>query len=331
MDLNETIQNAISNLNSGQLDNEAQVKQAVILPVLRALGWDYSDPSDLKPEYPVPSGSVDYALIYRGNPLVFIEAKRLGGIGLKGEEQLFNCANHRGVPLLILTDGSRWDFYLSMAAGYPRERRFYSLELSRKANIAEHKGFFRGASWESSCISDEARQAAERRIAGRQKRGMAQQAIPGAWQALLAEPDEMPCDLIAEKVESVVGIRPETDDIWDFLKLLPRPDGGHPPPKLPKPKKPSPTGRIVEFVLGGDQHDTGNAINTLARIVTRFAEADPEFMERFAKKTVGKTKRLLSKNRSELYASNHLIVRSRKLENGRWLGTNLSTRDIRAC
>ena len=90
MDLQETIQNAISNLNSGQLDNEAQVKQAVILPVLRGLGWNDFDPRAVKAEYPVPSGSVDYALLHREDPLVFIEAKRLGGINLKGEEQLFN-------------------------------------------------------------------------------------------------------------------------------------------------------------------------------------------------------------------------------------------------
>ncbi len=51
----------------------------VILPVLRALGWDDADPEAFKPEFSVDCGLVDYALLYRGRPLVFIEAKLTGG------------------------------------------------------------------------------------------------------------------------------------------------------------------------------------------------------------------------------------------------------------
>ena len=49
------------------------------------------------------------------NPLVFIEAKRLGNVDYRAEGQLFGYAVNRGVPFLILTDGNVWDFYLSMA------------------------------------------------------------------------------------------------------------------------------------------------------------------------------------------------------------------------
>lgn len=123
MRMEELLKTAVQQLNSGLLTNEAQVKQAVVLPILRGLGWDDTNPAEFVPEFGLDEGRVDYALCQTvGNPLVFIEAKRLGSADTKGEEQLFGYASNKGVPLLILTDGNVWDFYLSMAAGVPAER-----------------------------------------------------------------------------------------------------------------------------------------------------------------------------------------------------------------
>ena len=119
------------------------MKQAVIVPILRALDWDDADPAEFVPEYSVDSGRVDYALLGpKGAPLVFVEAKGIGRVGLAGEEQLFRYAVNKGVPFLILTDGDLWDFYLSMAAGVPAERRFYRAKLTREEGVADHAGFF---------------------------------------------------------------------------------------------------------------------------------------------------------------------------------------------
>ena len=67
MGMNEILEDARGKLRSGQLANEAQVKQAVILPILRELGWDDTNPLEFIPEYPVDRqdsrGSVDYALV----------------------------------------------------------------------------------------------------------------------------------------------------------------------------------------------------------------------------------------------------------------------------
>ena len=76
-------------------------------------------------------------------------------------------------------------------------------------------------------------------------------------------------------------------------------------------------------------HETGTAINTLVKIVTMLAARDPQFMERFAKRTAGRTRRLVSRDRAKLYDNSLLIDYSKRLENGWWLGTNLASRDIR--
>jgi predicted type IV restriction endonuclease len=59
---------------------EQDTKAALIVPVLRALGWDVEDLEDVKLEYrrrPVDN-PVDYALFLLRSPRLFIEAKSLG-------------------------------------------------------------------------------------------------------------------------------------------------------------------------------------------------------------------------------------------------------------
>ena len=102
-----------------------------------------------------------------------------------GEEQLFGYASNKGVPLLILTDGDRWDFYLSMAAGVPAERRFYRLELQLEHKIQEYVEFLEDHLRKDRVISGQARRNAEQRHASNLERDRAREAIPDAWQALL--------------------------------------------------------------------------------------------------------------------------------------------------
>ena len=341
MSLEQTLKTAAGRLCSGQLDNEAQVKQAVILPVLRTLDWDDTDPEAFKPEYSVGRGMVDYALLDRSKPLIFVEAKRIGALDAGGEEQLFGYASNRGVPLLVLTDGNRWDFYLSMAEGVPSERRFYRLELQLEHKIPEYVDFLEQHLRKGRVVSGEARIVAEQRHASNRERERAHKVIPGAWQALLQEPDEMLRDLLAETVESECGTKPELDDVEVFLRNLAhtssQPKSG-PGPSVPSPDPgtlssgPSPLvrTRIVGFVLGEEHVEAGTAIGTLAELLIRFEREDPEFMERFAVKTISRSRNLVARNRADLYEKNHLVDKhSKELGNGWWLGTNLSKAQVR--
>ena len=341
MSLEQGLKSVIGRLCSGLLENEAQVKQAVILPILRTLDWDDSDPESFRPEYSVGRGLVDYALLDHGNPLVFIEAKRIGALDAGGEEQLFGYASNRGVPLLVLTDGNRWDFYLSMAAGVPSERRFYRLELLLKHKIPEYVDFLDQHLRKGRVVSGEARLVAEKRHASNREQERAQQAIPRTWRALLQEPDEMLRDLVAEMVESECGTKPELDDVEVFLKNLvftsPPPKSGSgsslpsPDPDIPSSGPPQLVrARIVGFVLGEEHVESGTAIGTLAELLTRFERDVPEFMERFAVKTISRNRKLVARNPTDLYQKSHLVGKhSKDLRNGWWLGTNLSKAQVR--
>ena len=189
MSLEQTLRNAVDHLRSGRLRNEAQVKQAVILPVLRALDWDDTDPGAFKPEYSVDKGLVDYALLNHGQAMVFVEAKRVGNLDAGGEEQLFRYANHKGVPLLVLTDGNLWNFYLSMASGVPAERRFCRLELLQlEDKLPEYLDSLEKYLRKNRVVSGEARRNAEQRHENNRER---ERARSGARKSPLDHPQNL--------------------------------------------------------------------------------------------------------------------------------------------
>ena len=363
MSLDKVLKKAVERIQSGSLENEAQVKQAVILPILRALDWDDSDPAEFVPEFSAGNGRVDYALLRSGGgPLVFIEAKGLGGVDAKGEEQVFRYAVNRGVPFLILTDGNLWDFYLSMAAGDPPDRQFYRVELTNEEKISEYVEFFEKHLLKSHVVSEEARLEAEQRLKSNRERGEARKAIPGVWRTLLETPDDMLRDLIAEEVARACGTRPKLDDVEAFLKGLlsgaasptPRPRTSKPVPTSSRTptigsstssrssdrKKEStsvstqPTGKpqstMIGFVLDGERFETGTAYRTLAEALKVFDSLDSGFMECFAEQTKRKWP-LVAKTTDELYSFPNRENHKEDLENGWWLqiGTRSTTKEIK--
>lgn len=350
MNLKETLTTVAERIRSGTLKNEADVKQFVILPVLRALDWDDSDPLMIRPEYAAGPGQVDYALLHDGQPLVFIEAKRLGNMDDKGEEQLFQYASNKGIPLLILTDGDRWDFYLSMAAGDPPERRFFRMELSLPEHeVPDFVGFLEEHLHQAAIVSGRAKSSAERLHASDVERKKARKRIPQAWRDLVGEPDELLRDLLAEKVESVSGTRPHPADVERFLARLstdsPAPGRRRTPsptanrtahrgtPREPQPASPNTSRKrikIVGFELRNERTETGSAIATLAEVIKRFAREDPSFMERYSENTVGRSRRVVARTPDELFDRADFVEKySEDLRNGWWLGTNRGADTVR--
>ena len=129
MTLQEHIDEIRDGLNNGLFQNEASVREYIVLRVLHELGWPRYNPQVIIPEHSVGGGQVDYALCHPpSEPSVFIEVKRVGQIE-GAERQLFEYAFHTGVPIAILTDGREWHFFYPTGEGDYRERRVYQLDL----------------------------------------------------------------------------------------------------------------------------------------------------------------------------------------------------------
>lgn len=102
-------------------DSEETTKQALILPVLDALGFSPYDPTKVKAEYgsDVPgiksSERVDYALFCGGVPVMFVEAKAFRENLTNHSPQLaryFNATPE--MTIAAITNGKEWRFFTDL-------------------------------------------------------------------------------------------------------------------------------------------------------------------------------------------------------------------------
>ena len=126
---------------------EAAVRQFIVLPILRALGWRYNAFATLEllPEMRIGRKSIDYALQHNRNPVVLIECKRWGADLGAHLVQLRRYSTQTKADIAILTDGKFWDFYLPDQASVPdnekvpwQDRMFCSIDLEAQREAREN-------------------------------------------------------------------------------------------------------------------------------------------------------------------------------------------------
>ena len=341
MSLELTISSVKDNLLKGLFPNEAAVSNGAVLPILNQLGWEVFNPSVVFPQFKVETQFkrekrfVDFALMRpNGNPCVFLEAKRVGGAA-QGEVQLFEYAFHKGVPLVILTDGQEWHFYLPAEEGNYEERRAYKLDLLEREVTESLYRLSRYLSREA-VISGSSLDSARTDYQDNSRRREIDRVLPEAWNKLLLEADESLLDTLAEKVEDLCGFRPDPEACNEFLlKLSGISNQGMTPSSVPLQQDsssaslPSATVSTVHveqrgFSLRGQFYPGRFAIDVLASIFDELAASDPTFPERFASRKHGRTRRYLAQNKYDLFPGNPSFAdnHSRELRCGWFIDTN---------
>ena len=348
MSLEEVLKRVIERRTSSSYFNEEQTKQSIITPILRELGWDVDDSDEVKMEYKVKPGNrkkIDYALFKAGRiPKVFIEAKRPGKANNKAVQQLFRYAADDRVPLLILTDGKSWEFYLGHVGNDQADQLFHQMELSLKEEIPEYiESLERYLRRGRIVPRNSAVNAALNVYQEEQERKKTRDAIPGVWRNMLETPNRKLCDLLMKEIKSEFQPKLKLADLREavdsFLKGQGLLSNAISAPSRSKSKKSAstslqptskPRSALIGFSLDGEDFNKKSAKETLAEILKEFQNRDPDFMERLAKEKVGTKNRLVARNRNDLYADPKFVEKaSLDLGNGWWLGTSLSTERIR--
>jgi hypothetical protein len=97
--------------------NEEATKQFLIIPFLQLLGYDPLDPDEVIPEADASfsdkfKNRVDYAICKEGDPVIAVEAKKVGGLSAANRGELKGYYNAvPTVKLGILTDGLIYQLY----------------------------------------------------------------------------------------------------------------------------------------------------------------------------------------------------------------------------
>ena len=117
----------------GQNLNEQDTKNAVIEPILAAIGWPKYDLRRVRAEYRHTSkdNPVDYALVAGSKPVMFVEAKALDrDIGdHKVISQVLSYAVAANVDWAMITNGYSWDLYYTFARVQASKKLFFSTHI----------------------------------------------------------------------------------------------------------------------------------------------------------------------------------------------------------
>ena len=164
-------------------------------------------------------------------------------------------------------------------------------------------------------------------------------ALPVAWQQIVRDQDELLVDLIAERVATICGFKPEPEVVADFIQRLstastPLPQPAAPPqtatarqPTLPPTVHVLPAEQQFSgFTLNGQPYNEGSAIDTLMRAFEVLSARDSNFLERYAALPKhGRKRRYLSRNKMELYPGRPDLCEEYSVSRfgGWWIGTEL--------
>lgn len=139
----------------GSAFNEQDTKAALIKPILEALGWDTSDPEQVRHEFKTNprDNPVDYALLHMRQPRLIVEAKGLGE-SLDDQRwvgQMLGYSAVGGALWCVLTNGDDYRIYNATApvaaadkllckvrlSNDPIEQATLLLSLLARANVEE--------------------------------------------------------------------------------------------------------------------------------------------------------------------------------------------------
>ena len=123
MDLKSTLDKLARTCQKYSPSDESKTKSYLIVPLLRDLGYDVSDPSKVIPEYDADprdkkTGKVDYAIVDSNRqPIIYIEAKKLHDpLDQQGHynqvKRYYN--NESSVRFAVLTNGYEYRFYTDL-------------------------------------------------------------------------------------------------------------------------------------------------------------------------------------------------------------------------
>ena len=333
-------------LGKSAYPNEQAVSMGIVLPILQRLGWDATDPEQVRPEYTIGNGRVDFALFGRSQrPSVFIEVKRVG-VSMGGDRQLFEYAFHQGVPICILTDGREWSFYLPSGQGSYSDRRFYRLQLDDRSPAECESVLHRYLSHER-VLSDQARKDAQSDYDDVAAKRDAEGVLPEAWAVLVNEPEELLIEMLGDQAEQICGHRPSPSVCQKFLQSLAQPatqlkpakpvaphsedvTPSHPEPQLSNARRRTPqhpNSREVSFKLFGEARTARSGKDAFVDILAGIAERYPDRMQQVADAARGTKRNHIARTVEEVYPNRPDLANAYEFTPGWLVGLNIANRE----
>lgn len=120
--LSEVLARVIENMKKFRSlyeQNEMAVRDQVVNPILRSLGWNPENPEEVRPNVSTQEGVPDYSLIKNEKTMLFLEAKKLG-VDVEQRDVMAQLARYsfgEGTEYGVLTNGAVWILIRSFEVG----------------------------------------------------------------------------------------------------------------------------------------------------------------------------------------------------------------------
>ena len=342
----ETVERIRASLARDAYPNEDSVRSQIVEPILRKLGWETSDPSEVRYRFLLnPGGSarrVDIALcVEKNKPSCIVEIKKTQQTN--SNEQLFMDLFQVGTPIALIANGAKWNIYYT----YGHDDRYVcTLDLREDNPTDVAQGLHRYLSREETA-SRKADQHAREDLELLVKQRKAKKELPEAWHYLLNEdPKRQIANILSRATHMRCRHTPLETDVDQFLKDCFSSPGPTPPivknlAIKPKPDQasyvapePIPAGTTkprmrgpIHYHLFGKKHVARNAKEAYINIITTLAQRDPGLMQQLCYKLRGRKVNHVAPNRDALSLSPAAALGAVEIPGGWWLNTNLSNRD----
>lgn len=115
----ETVVERIKKYRSLYEQSEMQVREGIVNPILRGLGWNPENPEEVQHNVTTEEGIPDYSLLKENKKVLFIEAKNLS-VDIEKREVIRQLANYcfgEGMKYGALTNGSMWVLFRAFQEG----------------------------------------------------------------------------------------------------------------------------------------------------------------------------------------------------------------------
>lgn len=323
--MRQTLESIRNGLRHEVYTNEASVSQGIVLNLLGELGWDTFDVGAVSPEYSVKGRRVDYALCYpRNRPKVFVEVKQVGKSTLDFEEQLSAYAYEEGVPLVVLTTGKEWNFYVPYGPGKFMDRRVYRIDLlERSVDEVIHRlnRYLAFDGVKSGEFTANAQNDLKEVLSFQE----AKRTLPLAWEKLLEEPAPDLVELVMQRLETMTGDAPQPEVVKAFLRGMANTsptdaEGNGPRRRLHRDTAPPQTrgplrntqqdGHLYLNVLGQETHFSTHR-SRLLKVFELLHLRDNDFLNRFAAEAKPGKRPGVARNPKALYPGNELLAETR--------------------
>jgi len=217
------------------------------------------------------------------------------------------------------------------------DRRVHKLDLYERP-AAEAAEILHRYLDHSRVASGEALETARKEYRNRNRRSQAKATIPEAWRELVEKGDEDLVDLVANMVESKIGVRPDNDEVAEFLAGLGKPiivaatqreisQTTRVPTRPPAPMTNAEPTRRGKLILLGKAHNYHNAKDAMVIVLRELAKNNSSFLERCSQHpdAQGRKRRYIARSPEELYPDREDLREMREtLPDGWFVATNLN-------